>query len=64
MAKTLKTGDTLKYEGKQWTITQVGEDNEGEVVFHLKCGDDLSVVKESQLSELDAAQKRRAPHKE
>lgn len=50
MNETLKTGDKLNHEGKVWTITQVSEDNEGQVVFHLRCEDELSVVKESDLS--------------
>ena len=48
--KTLKTGDKLNHEGKTWTITEVSEDNEGQVVFHLRCGQELSVVKESDLT--------------
>lgn len=48
--KTLKTGDKLNHEGKSWTITEVSEDNEGQVVFHLRCGQELSVVKESDLT--------------
>ena len=64
MAKTLKTGDKLNHEGKEWTITQVGEDNEGQVVFHLKSGNDLSVIKESHLLEMKTTKKQRAPHKE
>jgi hypothetical protein len=59
MSKILKAGDELLHEGKQWTVTQIGEDNEGQVVFHLKCGNELSVLKESQLSkELNIAQKQ------
>ena len=59
MTKILKAGDKLKHEGKEWTITQVGEDNEGQVVYHLKCGDELSVLKESNLSkEMNVAQKK------
>jgi hypothetical protein len=59
MSKILKAGDELLHEGKRWTIAEIGEDNEGQVVFHLKCGNDLSVVKESQLSkELNIAQKQ------
>ena len=49
MDKMLKTGDKLDHEGKSWTITQVSEDNEGQIVFHLRCGQELSVVKESDL---------------
>ncbi|MEJ1240792.1 hypothetical protein WBG78_21785 [Chryseolinea sp. T2] len=49
MNKILKTGDKLDHEGKSWTITQVSEDNEGQIVFHLRCGQELSVVKESDL---------------
>jgi len=49
MDKPLKTGDKLNHEGKLWTITQVGEDNEGQTVFHLRSEDELSVVKESDL---------------
>jgi len=59
MNKILKAGDTILHEGKKWTITQVGEDNEGQVVFHLKCENELSVLKESQLSkEMNIAQKQ------
>ena len=49
MDKMLKTGDKLDHEGKSWTITQVSEDNEGQIVFHLRCGQELSVVKDSDL---------------
>lgn len=49
MAKILKAGDTLDHDGKKWMITEVGEDNEGQVVYHLKCGEELSVLKESSL---------------
>ena len=64
MAKILKAGDKLNYEGKQWTITQVGEDNEGQVVYHLKSGDELSVLKESHLSkEMNVAQKSAPKHR-
>ena len=64
MAKILKAGDKLSYEGKQWTITQVGEDNEGQVVYHLKSGDELSVLKESHLSkEMSVAQKSAPKHR-
>jgi hypothetical protein len=64
MAKILKAGDKLKNEGKEWTITQVSEDNEGQVVYHLKCGDELSVLKESQLSkEMNVAQKSAPEHR-
>jgi len=59
MNKTLKAGDTIRHEGKNWTITEIGEDNEGQVVFHLKCENELSVLKESQLSkEMNIAQKQ------
>jgi hypothetical protein len=51
MTKILKAGDKLEHEGRQWTITQRGEDNEGQIVYHLKCGEELSVIKESQLPE-------------
>ncbi|MGC3943547.1 MAG: hypothetical protein QM762_03260 [Chryseolinea sp.] len=50
MNETLKMGDKLNHEGKLWTITQVGEDNEGQIVFHLRCKEELSVVKESELA--------------
>ena len=59
MNKILKAGDTIRHEGKNWTITEIGEDNEGQVVFHLKCENELSVLKESQLSkEMNIAQKQ------
>lgn len=61
MTKTLKPGDKLNYEGKQWTVTQIGEDNEGQVVFHLKSGDALSVIKESHLlNEVGSGSKRKS----
>lgn len=60
MAQQLKPGDQLDHEGRKWTITEVGEDNEGQVVFHLKHGDELSVIKESDLpKELNIKQKQR-----
>ncbi|HTF20516.1 MAG TPA: hypothetical protein VK658_20730 [Chryseolinea sp.] len=65
MAKILKKGDQLNYEGKEWLITEVGEDNEGQVVYHLKYGDELSVLKESQLpTEMNVAQKQTSKHKQ
>lgn len=61
MSKDLKQGDKLQYEGKEWIITEIGEDNEGQVVYHLKHGSDLSVMKESQLpKEENVAQKQRS----
>ena len=49
MKTQLKPGSTIQHQGKQWQITQVAEDNEGQVVYHLKLGDKVSVVKESEL---------------
>lgn len=64
MTKILKQGDKLEHEGKQWTITQVSEDNEGQVVYHLKSGEELSVLKESDLSkEMNIAQKNAPKHR-
>lgn len=59
MTRILKAGDQLNHDGKQWTITEVAEDNEGQVVYHLKCGEKLSVLKESDLAnELNVEQKQ------
>jgi hypothetical protein len=59
MTEILKVGDKLQHEGKQWTITQISEDNEGQVAYHIKCGDELSVLKESDLpKEMNIAEKR------
>jgi len=49
MTQILKPGDKLQHDGKEWIITEIGEDNEGDVVYHLKQGNELSVVKESHL---------------
>ena len=49
MTQILKPGDKLQHEGKEWIITEIGEDNEGDVVYHLKLGNELSVIKESLL---------------
>ncbi len=49
MELLLKPGDKLDHAGKRWTITEVGEDNEGQIVLHLKAGDELSVIKEADL---------------
>ncbi|MEO5979282.1 MAG: hypothetical protein ABIS36_05515 [Chryseolinea sp.] len=49
MKTELKPGSTIEHEGKQWKITEVNEDNEGQVVYHLKAGDEVSVIKESEL---------------
>lgn len=63
MSHILKAGDKLRHEGKEWTITEVGEDNEGQVVYHLKNGGELSVLKESALpDDVNVAQKQRSHH--
>lgn len=63
MSHILKAGDKLRHEGKEWIISEVGEDNEGQVVYHLKSGNDLSVVKESSLpDDVNVAQKQRSHH--
>lgn len=49
MTQLLKPGDKLQHEGKEWIITEIGEDNEGEVVYHLKQGDELSVARQSTM---------------
>lgn len=49
MELLLKPGDKLDHAGKQWTVTEVGEDNEGQIVLHLKAGEELSVIKEADL---------------
>ena len=49
MKDELKPGSTIEHEGKQWIVTEVSEDNEGQVVYHLKSGDEVSVIKESEL---------------
>ena len=61
MTQTLKPGDKLQHEGKEWIITEIGEDNEGEVVYHLKQGNELSVVKESYLPNETVPQEHHAP---
>ena len=59
MTDKLKEGDQLQHLGSQWTITEIAEDNEGQVVYHLKCGEKISVLKESELDkELNVAQKQ------
>jgi hypothetical protein len=49
MKTELKPGSTIELQGEQWKITDVSEDNEGQVVYHLKAGDKISVIKESEL---------------
>jgi len=61
MAKILKPGDKLQVDDKQWVITEIGEDNEGQRVYHLKHGSELSVLKESHLpKDENIAQKQRS----
>lgn len=49
MNHELKQGDTVQLDNKTWTITQVSEDNEGQTVYHLKSGNEISVLKESDV---------------
>jgi len=61
MAQIRKPGDKLQHEGKEWVITEIAEDNEGEVVYHLKRGNELSVAKESSLPDESIPQARQSP---
>lgn len=49
MNQQLKQGETVQLNNKTWTITQVSEDNEGQTVYHLKSGNDVSVLKQSDV---------------
>jgi hypothetical protein len=61
MTKELKPGDTLQHEGRKWTVSEISEDNEGDVVYHLKLGDEVSVVKQSVLPNEGPARGHKAP---
>ena len=49
MEHKLKEGTTIQHAGKQWVITQIAEDNEGQVVYHMKSGEEVGVLKETDL---------------
>ena len=49
MEHKLKEGTVIQHAGKQWTITQIAEDNEGQVIYHMKAGDEVGVLKETDL---------------
>ncbi len=49
MEHKLKEGTVIEHAGKQWIITQIAEDNEGQVVYHMKSGEQVGVLKESDL---------------
>jgi hypothetical protein len=49
MEHKFKEGTIVQHAGKQWTITEIAEDNEGQVVYHMKSGDEVGVLKESDL---------------
>jgi hypothetical protein len=42
---TLKEGNVIEHDGRHWVITQISEDNEGQTVIHIRCGDEVSVIK-------------------
>jgi len=49
MEITVKEGTVIEHEGRHWIITQIGEDNEGQTVIHIRSGDELSVIKLSDM---------------
>jgi len=49
MEEKLEEGGVIQYASKRWKITQISEDNEGQTVYHLKSGDEVSVLKQSDL---------------
>jgi len=49
MEITVKEGAVIEHEGRHWIITQIGEDNEGQTVIHIRSGDELSVIKLSDM---------------
>ena len=49
MEHQLKQGSFIEHDNKKWKITEISEDNEGQIVYHLKSGEDVSVIKESDL---------------
>jgi len=49
MEVTIKEGNVIEYEGRLWVITQIGEDNEGQTVIHIRSGEEVSVIKTCDL---------------
>lgn len=57
MKRELKESDSIVLNNRTWTVTEINEDSDGQVVYHLKCGEDVSIVKQADLpkdlSEID-----------
>jgi len=49
MEHKLKEGTAIQHAGREWLITEVAEDNEGQIVYHLKSGEDVDVLRETDL---------------
>jgi hypothetical protein len=57
MARELKEGDSIVMNNRTWSVSEVNEDSDGQVVYHLKCGEDVGIIKQADLpknlSEID-----------